>query len=1232
MTTFFFAICLVAVVSIGVAFAETNCTGWTYYESKLDTCVACGNSGFTITTTDLPANTVFWFSMSAVGDFAVDWGDEKIENIKRDNTIATEYTHTYTTSGVKNIKFCGLATEYNSGTGDDVVAAITFYDESSNGSHTKIASVSGSFGSVFPTIGDGKAANSQPRFRSTFQGANNLTDIPATLFDGVKGSADGMFRSTFDKCSKLSIIPYGLFANATGGAQNMFRSTFYQCTGLTSLPQDLFAGITIAENNEFMFTFYGTTGLKGVYIPASTFDGLIKNNSPKNDTMWDRTFDGSGLTTACPSRTHDYKTGYEGDVAKTTWAGHVSCEPNNPCVGTEYWDESANECRQCPNGYTYDKTDTKESINDCKIQCLGGTYLAHANDATCSNAGVGYYAGKSVVNYGSTSSHTRCPHNMPTLNNDVNATTESQCVVYCMGTNYRNSSTNTCVSCPTGYNYDKTDGKTADTDCKIHCDAGTYLPTSHAPYCINVGDGYYAVESTVAYGGTSSRGQCPNGQMTGTLTASSGDQCFELCTGATYHDAETDMCISCPMGYNAHTLSGKTSAGQCQIHCVAGTYIAKAGDTVCTNVGDGYYAAASNVNYGDIGTSRNQCPQGQLTGIQTATDLSQCKTSCAGATYYDSATGQCENCPSGYMDNTTNGKNSINQCQHYCARGTYAETYTPVLYLGSTGTQQFIDTKYEITGTHVHGVAVVETPTSMSGSTSDSGNFFGNLYGPGGFSTNFKQGNFGLWIQSAKKGDKAKFPGDGSGVFVANQKYTINFDVVMGEKSTTATLLVDNENERNVTLANAPINDLGNTFKLFTNGGASRNGNTIIVNNWGDKLFKGRIYSLQLYEEDIKTGEDKLVLDLIPVRRHSDGALGMFNRVKDEFYGNTGGGDFYTQEDNNAESFLACTFVGNGYYVAANYTNFGSYGTRNRCPNGSPTMVDDKVINNAYSIYQCDGVEPCNGATYPDLNTGICTECPTGYDFNTQNRKESVYECQTHCYDGTYLANARDATCTNVGNGYYASEDTINWDDVGIRNRCANGGPTNKEDAVTDEECLDVVNTCTGATYMNLGICTPCPVGYDANTNDGKNKPSDCQLICPEGTYLATANGTTCTDAGVGFWATGGAVNYGSTSARIACASGLTTVGYGHGADELADCGRKLHIGNYVLYTKTTKPTTPAINIRPNNGPTHYVGVSPSDHTLSPVHISTSNQQYTAFDDGILYGERDVNTDTRIIQ
>lgn len=90
--------------------------------------------------------------MSPKGSFAVDWGDGTIDNIDRDNTTATDYTHIYATGGVKTIKFCGRATEYNSATGDSVVVAISFYKIDSNNTSKWIASISGSMGSVLTNI------------------------------------------------------------------------------------------------------------------------------------------------------------------------------------------------------------------------------------------------------------------------------------------------------------------------------------------------------------------------------------------------------------------------------------------------------------------------------------------------------------------------------------------------------------------------------------------------------------------------------------------------------------------------------------------------------------------------------------------------------------------------------------------------------------------------------------------------------------------------------------------------------------------------------------------------------------------------------------------------------------------------------------------------------------------------------------------------------------------------
>ncbi|MBQ6027504.1 MAG: InlB B-repeat-containing protein [Alphaproteobacteria bacterium] len=175
--------------------------------------------------------------------------------------------------------------------------------------------------------------------------------------------------------------------------------------------------------------------------------------------------------------------------------------------------------------------------------------------------------------------------------------------------------------------------------------------------------------------------------------------------------------------------------------------------------------------------------------------------------------------------------------------------------------------------------------------------------------------------------------------------------------------------------------------------------------------------------------------------------------------------------------------------------------------------------------------------------------------------------------------------------------------------------------ATTNASCtLNVVNnTCT--------YTTTCNAGYENIQNNGAYN-AVCSPIstgtCPAGDYRE--NGV-CVAVGAGYWSAD------NSDIRTQCATGLTTVGYGHGADEASDCGRKLHLGDFILYTKTTKPTLPAINVRvENDSTTHYVGVSDTDQALTPIHVTQGNTQYTAFDDSILYGERDLETNTRITQ
>lgn len=117
--------------------------------------------------------------------------------------------------------------------------------------------------------------------------------------------------------------------------------------------------------------------------------------------------------------------------------------------------------------------------------------------------------------------------------------------------------------------------------------------------------------------------------------------------------------------------------------------------------------------------------------------------------------------------------------------------------------------------------------------------------------------------------------------------------------------------------------------------------------------------------------------------------------------------------------------------------------------------------------------------------------------------------------------------------------------------------------------------------------------------------------------------GGNCVNVGAGYYAEAATTNYGTVGARTACPGGTTTVGYGHGADSANDCGYILHVGEYVLYGRRNKSTDPSLNIKMPNDEIYYVSLSTSNHTLSRLHLSLGEQEYTAYDDSLYYGERD---------
>ncbi|MBO4672453.1 MAG: hypothetical protein J5608_02250 [Alphaproteobacteria bacterium] len=86
----------------------------------------------------------------------------------------------------------------------------------------------------------------------------------------------------------------------------------------------------------------------------------------------------------------------------------------------------------------------------------------------------------------------------------------------CVGATYQatNGSTATsCTACPTGYDYNTDNGKTAASLCQTNCAGGSTVITANQA-CSGVGTGYWSAGGVVNYGSTGTRTACPTGLTT----------------------------------------------------------------------------------------------------------------------------------------------------------------------------------------------------------------------------------------------------------------------------------------------------------------------------------------------------------------------------------------------------------------------------------------------------------------------------------------------------------------------------------------------------------------------------------------------------------------------------------------------------------------------------------------------------------------------------------------------
>ena len=286
----------------------------------------------------------------------------------------------------------------------------------------------------------------------------------------------------------------------------------------------------------------------------------------------------------------------------------------------------------------------------------------------------------------------------------------------------------------------------------------------------------------------------------------------------------------------------------------------------------------------------------------------------------------------------------------------------------------------------------------------------------------------------------------------------------------------------------------------------------------------------------------------------------------------------------------------------------------------------------SYAYYQ--EAKPCEAGSYcPGKAESTCN---SGNEATVHTTNYGLYTCVAGSY-----STAGASVCTACGAGKTSTAGTTaaaNCTDCSaITNRSTWATPSwNSNNTMTN---LCTVDKCVAGAYKSgntcpvcatdkwssegASSCTSCLSNYHTSGNAVSNhdNKNDCKIACSGGYYLKTANDTTCTAVGVGNYAASSSIAQGSVGSFSTCSTGLTTIGYGTGADESGDCGHKLHAGDGVLYLRSVKKGTPALNVKV--GGTTFYGImsttqkNMSDGVTKKLKVKNSGTTYWVHDDSV---------------
>ncbi len=345
-----------------------------------------------------------------------------------------------------------------------------------------------------------------------------------------------------------------------------------------------------------------------------------------------------------------------------------------------------------------------------------------------------------------------------------------------------------------------------------------------------------------------------------------------------------------------------------------------------------------------------------------------------------------------------------------------------------------------------------------------------------------------------------------------------------------------------------------------------------------------------------------------------------------------------------------CTSVGTGYWSAAdsitrtqcpaNYQVGAAASAQSGCKTNCAAGTRVATANAACSAITSGNVYMLAHSVNYGATSAAATACPTGYSISgtTAADHDAKNDCKISCGAGTRVASA-DAVCTTPSGNWYVGAHTVAAGSTSSVNSCLANYTISGTAAADHDAASDCRISCGAGTRIVSANATSCttpsgnwyvgahtvPQGSTSSVNSclanysisgtaatNHDAAADCKISCSGGTYIAAANNTSCSNVGAGYWAAASTVSQGSAGARNQCASGLTTIGYGAGADEAGDCGRILNVGTDKVYLRSTKKTTPSLNIKIGDQ-TYYGNMSTA--TKGKLRVKNGTTTYSVHDD-----------------